>query len=121
MDYEENKRVVGLKNVSVNEPYFPGHFPDEPIMPGVLLIEALAQTGAVFIYRNQSIKEKKLVLFTGVDKVKFRHRVVPGDQVILEIEAKNLKSHMGIVRAVARVGGQMACEAELKFMIVEKS
>jgi UDP-3-O-[3-hydroxymyristoyl] N-acetylglucosamine deacetylase / 3-hydroxyacyl-[acyl-carrier-protein] dehydratase len=121
LDYEENKRVVGLKNVTVNEPFFPGHFPDEPIMPGVLLIEALAQTGAVFIYRNQNVKEKKLVLFTGVDKVKFRHRVVPGDQVILEVEAKNLKSHMGIVRAVARVGGMMACEAELKFMIVEKS
>ena len=121
LDYEENKRVVGLKNVSVNEPYFPGHFPDEPIMPGVLLLEALAQTGAVFIYRNQSIKEKKLVLFTGVDKVKFRQRVVPGDQVILEVEAKNLKSHMGIVTAVARVGGLVACEAELKFMIVEKS
>ena len=118
--YEENKRVVGLKNVSVNEPFFPGHFPDEPIMPGVLLIEALAQTGAVFIYRNQGAKEKKLVLFTGVDKVKFRHRVTPGDQVILEVEAKNLKAHMGVVKAVARVGGALACEAELKFMIVDK-
>jgi UDP-3-O-[3-hydroxymyristoyl] N-acetylglucosamine deacetylase/3-hydroxyacyl-[acyl-carrier-protein] dehydratase len=118
--YEENKRVVGLKNVSVNEPFFPGHFPDEPIMPGVLLIEALAQTGAVFIYRNQGAKDRKLVLFTGVDKAKFRHRVVPGDQVILEVEAKNLKAHMGVVKAIARVGGAVACEAELKFMIVDK-
>jgi UDP-3-O-[3-hydroxymyristoyl] N-acetylglucosamine deacetylase/3-hydroxyacyl-[acyl-carrier-protein] dehydratase len=120
IDFEANKKVVGLKNVTVNEPFFPGHFPDEPIMPGVLLIEALAQTGAVFIYRNQGAKEKKLVLFTGVDKVKFRHRVVPGDQVILEVEAKTLKAQMGLVKARATVAGALACEAELKFMIVDK-
>lgn len=120
LDYKQNDRVVGLKNVTVNEPFFTGHFPDEPIMPGVLLIEALAQTGAVFIYRNDGAKSKRLVLFTGVDKVKFRHRVVPGDQLILEIEAKNMKSSMGLVRAKATVEGALACEAELKFMIVEK-
>lgn len=120
LDYKENERVVGLKNVTVNEPFFMGHFPDEPIMPGVLLIEALAQTGAVFIYRNHGAKAQKLVLFTGVDKVKFRHRVVPGDQLILEIEAKTMKSSMGLVRARATVEGALACEAELKFMIVEK-
>ena len=89
-------------------------------MPGVLLIEALAQTGAVFIYRNHGAKAQKLVLFTGVDKVKFRHRVVPGDQLILEVEAKTMKSSMGLVRAKATVEGALACEAELKFMIVEK-
>jgi UDP-3-O-[3-hydroxymyristoyl] N-acetylglucosamine deacetylase/3-hydroxyacyl-[acyl-carrier-protein] dehydratase len=121
LDYKENERVVGLKNVTVNEPFFIGHFPDEPIMPGVLLIEALAQTGAVFIYRNQGAKTKRLVLFTGVDKVKFRHRVIPGDQLILEVEAKTMKSNMGLVKAKATVEGALACEAELKFMIVEKS
>lgn len=120
LDYEPGRRVLGLKNVTVNEPFFPGHFPDEPIMPGVLLIEALAQTGAVFIYRNQGAKDEKLVLFTGVDKVKFRQRVVPGDQVILEVTAKTLKAHMGLVKAVATVNGNLACEAELKFMIVNK-
>jgi UDP-3-O-[3-hydroxymyristoyl] N-acetylglucosamine deacetylase/3-hydroxyacyl-[acyl-carrier-protein] dehydratase len=121
LDFEEGKRIVGLKNVTMNEPFFPGHFPDEPIMPGVLLIEALAQTGAIFIYRNEDTKKKKLVLFTGVDKVKFRQRVCPGDQVILEIEAKNMRPSMGVVRGVARVDGALACEAELKFMIVERT
>jgi len=121
LDYRENERVVGLKNVTVNEPFFVGHFPDEPIMPGVLLIEALAQTGAVFIYNNQGAKAQRLVLFTGVDKVKFRHRVVPGDQLILEVESKTMKPSMGLVKARATVEGALACEAELKFMIVEKS
>jgi UDP-3-O-[3-hydroxymyristoyl] N-acetylglucosamine deacetylase/3-hydroxyacyl-[acyl-carrier-protein] dehydratase len=121
LDFEEGKRVVGLKNVTMNEPFFPGHFPEEPIMPGVLLIEALAQTGAIFIYRNEGAKKTKLVLFTGVDKVKFRHRVRPGDQVILEVEAKKMRSSMGVVKAVAKVDGALACEAELKFMIVERS
>ena len=90
-------------------------------MPGVLLIEALAQTGAIFIYRNEGAKKTKLVLFTGVDKVKFRHRVRPGDQVILEVEAKKMRSSMGVVKAVAKVDGALACEAELKFMIVERN
>lgn len=118
LEYEENKRVVGLKNVTINEPYFPGHFPGEPIMPGVLLIEALAQTGAVFIYRYHG--QGKLVLFTGVDKVKFRHRVVPGDQVILEVEAITMKAHGGVVKGLAKVGGAIACEAEMKFMVVNR-
>ena len=118
LEYEEKKRVVGLKNVTINEPFFIGHFPDEPIMPGVLLIEALAQTGAVFIYRNNA--KEQLVLFTGVDKVKFRNRVVPGDQVLLTVEAKNMKASVGLVKAVATVRGAVVCEAELKFMIVDK-
>ena len=117
--YEENKSVVGLKNVTYNESFFQGHFPTEPIMPGVLLIEALAQTGAVLIY-NKGSNKNKLVLFAGVDKVKFRRQVIPGDQVILEVIAKNIKSSLGIVKAVARVENQIACEAELKFMVVEK-
>ena len=117
--YEENKSVVGLKNVTYNESFFQGHFPTEPIMPGVLLIEALAQTGAVLIY-NKGSNKNKLVLFAGVDKVKFRRQVIPGDQVVLEVIAKNIKSSLGIVKAVARVENQIACEAELKFMVVEK-
>lgn len=119
LEYEENRRVVGLKNVTYNEQFFQGHFPQEPIMPGVLLIEALAQTGAVFLYKNQTNKDK-LVLFSGVDKVKFRRQVVPGDQVILEVVAKNIKPSMGIVKATASVNGSLACEAELKFMTVTK-
>jgi|SaaInlStandDraft_1057018.scaffolds.fasta_scaffold05390_7 UDP-3-O-[3-hydroxymyristoyl] N-acetylglucosamine deacetylase / 3-hydroxyacyl-[acyl-carrier-protein] dehydratase len=120
LDYEENKRVVGLKNVTINEPFFEGHFPGEPIMPGVLLIEALAQTGAACLHRDFSEESERLVLFTGADKVKFRHRVIPGDQVILDIQVKNLRSQMGVVRGVAKVGSAVACEAELKFMIVER-
>lgn len=118
LEYEENKRVVGLKNVTINEHFFQGHFPDEPIMPGVLLIEALAQTGAVFIYRYHG--DGKLVLFTGVDKVKFRHRVIPGDQVILEVDAIHMKPNGGVVKGVAKVDGAIACQAEMKFMIVKK-
>jgi UDP-3-O-[3-hydroxymyristoyl] N-acetylglucosamine deacetylase / 3-hydroxyacyl-[acyl-carrier-protein] dehydratase len=117
--YEENKSVIGLKNVTYNESFFQGHFPYQPIMPGVLLIEALAQTGAVFVYKK-GLKNNQLVLFAGADKVKFRRQVIPGDQVILEVIAKNLKASVGIVKAVARVENQVACEAELKFMTVEK-
>jgi UDP-3-O-[3-hydroxymyristoyl] N-acetylglucosamine deacetylase / 3-hydroxyacyl-[acyl-carrier-protein] dehydratase len=120
IDYEENKRVVGLKNVTINEPFFEGHFPGEPIMPGVLLIEALAQTGAACLHRDFQEESDRLVLFTGADKVKFRHRVIPGDQVILDIQVKHLRSQMGVVRGVAKVGSAVACEAELKFMIVER-
>jgi len=120
LDYEENKRVIGLKNVTINEPFFQGHFPGEPIMPGVLLIEALAQTGAVCLHRDLQEDPGRLVLFTGADKVKFRHRVIPGDQVILDIQVKHLRSQMGVVLGVAKVGTAVACEAELKFMIVER-
>ena len=117
--HEANKKVVGLKNVTYNEAFFQGHFPHQPIMPGVLLIEALAQTGAVFVY-HKGLDNNQLVLFAGADKVKFRRQVMPGDQVILEVVAKNLKASVGIVKATARVENQIACEAELKFMIVKK-
>lgn len=120
LDFEENKRVIGLKNVTINEPFFEGHFPGEPIMPGVLLIEALAQTGAACLHRDLQGESGTLVLFTGADKVKFRHRVIPGDQVILDIQVKHLRAQMGVVRGVAKVGAAVACEAELKFMIVER-
>lgn len=119
LDFEENKRVVGLKNVTINEPFFQGHFPNEPIMPGVLLIESLAQTGAVFLYRNND-SSNKLVLFTGADRVKFRRQVIPGDQVILEVIAKHMKSNVGVVKAIATVDGAVACEADMKFMTVDK-
>ncbi len=117
LDYEENVRVVGLKNVTINEPFFQGHYPHEPIMPGVLLVEALAQTGAIMLYRNQP--KGKLILFVGVDKVRFRNRVVPGDQLILEVTAKNMKSNIGLVKGIASVKGSVACEAEIRFMIVD--
>lgn len=110
-------RSVGLKNVTMNEPFFVGHFPGEPIMPGVLIIEAIAQAGAVFIYQNLP---NKLVLFTGADKVKFRTRVIPGDQLILEVKAKNIKRNFGVVKGVATVNGETACEAEIKFMITDR-
>lgn len=117
LDYENNVRVVGLKNVTINEPFFQGHFPDEPIMPGVLLIESLAQTGALMMYRDN---RDRRVLFIGVDKVKFRSRVVPGDQLILEVRAVNMKPSFGIVKGVASVNGETACEAEMKFMMVNR-
>ncbi|MBF0244183.1 MAG: 3-hydroxyacyl-ACP dehydratase FabZ [Planctomycetes bacterium] len=119
IEYQERVHVVGLKNVTINEPFFQGHFQNEPIMPGVLQIEALAQTGVVFLYRNNP--GSKLVLFTGVDKVKFRNRVVPGDQLILEVTAKNMKSHIGLAQGLAKVNGEVVCEALLKFMVIERA
>ena len=117
LGYKDGEWVLGLKNVTINESFFQGHFPGEPIMPGVLILEALAQTGAVMLYKNRS--KSSLAVFAGADKVKFRHRVVPGDQLRLEVKAKTIKSKVGLVQGVATVGGEIACQAEMKFMIVE--
>lgn len=116
LGYEERQWVIGLKNVTINEPFFQGHYPKEPIMPGVLILEALAQTGAIMIYKD--IAPSQLVVFAGADKVKFRSRVVPGDQMFLEVRAKSIRSRVGVVRGVATVRGEIACEADIKFMIV---
>jgi len=115
---EPMKRAVGIKNVTANEPFFQGHFPGNPIMPGVLIVEALAQTAAVAGLMPEENKGK-LGLFTGIDSIKFRRQVVPGDTLRLEAEFLVFKMGMGKVRVTATVGGQIAAEGEIRFAIAD--
>ena len=115
-ELEPGVRVVAKKNVTFDEPYFAGHFPGNPVMPGVLIIEALAQTGAVAILSQPEWKGKT-AYFAGIDKAKFKKKVLPGDTLILETEIIKVKGPIGIGKAVARVDGKLACSAELTFAI----
>ncbi len=121
VEFEENKRVVGIKNVTINEPFFQGHFPGHPIMPGVLLIEAMAQVGGVLALRSDPEPEKKLLFFMSIDKAKFRKPVVPGDQVRMELELVKSRGTIRSLRGIATVDGAVVAEAEMMAMIVEKS
>ena len=108
------KNLVGLKNVTINEPFFQGHFPSEPIMPGVLILEGMAQAGGILaFYSMPEMVEKKLVYFAGIDKVKFRRPVVPGDQLIYEVEVIKQKGKIWKMAAKAKVDDKLAAEAEL--------
>lgn len=113
---EPGKSAVGYKNVTINEYFFQGHFPGEPVMPGVLIIEALAQVGAVAILSMDEYKGK-IAYFGGINKAKFRRKVVPGDVLRLEVEIINMRHHAGIGKAVAYVGDAKAAEAELMFAV----
>jgi len=112
----EGKRVVAVKNVTMNEYFFQGHFPQEPVMPGVLIIEALAQAGAVAILKMEQYKGK-IAYFASIEKAKFRRKVVPGDVLRLEVEIVKIKGSAGIGKATATVNGEVAAEAQLMFMI----
>ena len=117
LEIEKGKRIIGLKNVTVGEPFFIGHFPQRPIMPGVLVVEALAQTaGVLMLSKKENIG--KLAYFVSMNNVKFRRTVVPGDRLILEVEVIRIKSRTGRVRTRALVEGKVACEAELMFTLV---
>lgn len=116
LEMEEGKKCVAIKNVTMNEPFFQGHFPQEPVMPGVLIIEALAQTGAVAMLSMEDFKGK-IAFFGGIDKAKFRGKVVPGDTLRLEVEMIKIKRNAGIGRGIAYVGDKKVAEGELTFMI----
>ena len=115
-ELEPGVRAVGYKSITYDEPFFRGHFPQEPVIPGVLMIEALAQTGAVAILSLEEMKGK-IAYFGGIDKAKFKHKVVPGDRLRLECEIIKKKGPVGIGRAVATVDGKVAVSAELTFMV----
>jgi len=116
VEVEPGQRVVAIRNVTVNEPQFVGHFPGRPIMPGVLLIESLAQTGCVAILAHPD-NRGRLILFAGIDECRFRRVVVPGDTLRLEITVEKLQRLFGRARAVATVDGEIAVEAVLMFII----
>lgn len=113
-ELEIGKRVVGLKNVTVNEPFFPGHFPHNPVMPGVLIIEAMAQTAAVLAFKTEGTvpDDDSTVYFASVDNVRFKRPVVPGDQLVMEAQIVRKMRNIWKFKAVARVDGELATEAE---------
>ena len=118
LELEPGKRGVGIKNVTVNEPFFQGHFPGIPIMPGVLMIEAMAQLGAVVVL-GMPENQGKLALFAGIDNVRFRHQVVPGDQLRIEVEITRLRGTIGKGQGKAFVEGEVAAEGEIMFALVD--
>jgi 3-hydroxyacyl-[acyl-carrier-protein] dehydratase len=121
LEMEAGKRIVGVKNVTYNEPFFPGHFPGRPIMPGVLIVEAMAQTAGILVF--QSVDEesrKKPVFFLGMDNVKFRRPVIPGDQLRLEIEMTKHRQSIWGFKGKALVDGKLVAEAELLTMLGEE-
>jgi 3-hydroxyacyl-[acyl-carrier-protein] dehydratase len=117
LEFEEGRRAVGLKNVTVNEACFQGHFPGRPVMPGVLLIEAMAQVGGVLLLSYPG-NEGKLVFFAGIDKVRFRRPVVPGDCVVSEVVLLWHRGQFGCIKAVARVNDAVVVEGELRYSLI---
>ena len=114
------KRIVAIKNVTINEEFFQGHFPGAPVMPGVLIIEALAQAGAVLLLSDIPDRASKLVYFTGIDQARFRRPVVPGDQIRLTMEVQKLRSRTCKMRGTAEVDGELVAEAEIMSALVER-
>ena len=115
----ENMKIKALKNVTINEPFFIGHFPGNPVMPGVLIIEAMAQVGAYLMLKKAGI-EDGIVLFASIEEAKFRKPVVPGDQIIFEVEGINIKKSMGKIKTIAKVDDQVVCEAILMAAVKKK-
>jgi 3-hydroxyacyl-[acyl-carrier-protein] dehydratase len=121
LEMEPDQRIVGVKNVTINEPFFNGHFPGAPVMPGVLIIEAMAQCGAILFLENMPDRDRKLFYFGGIDKARFRKPVVPGDQLIMEVTVLQRRAATARLRGVARVGDTVAAEAELMSVMVERT
>ncbi len=120
LDYEVGKKIKAVKNVTMNELFFQGHFPGEPIMPGVLMIEALAQVGGILAMMSGSESGEKLAFFMTIDKAKFRKPVVPGDQLIMDVTIMSMRRNIAQVHGEASVDGKVVCEADLMFAVVDK-
>jgi beta-hydroxyacyl-ACP dehydratase FabZ len=118
---DDGNRIIGLKNVSANEQFFQGHFPGLPVMPGVLIVEAMAQCAAILFLRDLPDRERKIYYFGAVDKARFRKPVVPGDQLILEIELVAKRSNTVKVHGVAKVDGAIVAEADLLSVMVDRA
>ncbi|MFC5589150.1 3-hydroxyacyl-ACP dehydratase FabZ [Sporosarcina soli] len=116
LEVEEGKRAVGIKNVTINEEFFNGHFPGYPVMPGVLIVEALAQVGAVAMLQKEENKGR-LAFFAGIDNCRFKRQVTPGDTLRLEVEITRLRGSIGKGKARATVDGEIACETEITFAL----
>ncbi|GGD92473.1 3-hydroxyacyl-ACP dehydratase FabZ [Paenibacillus nasutitermitis] len=116
LEVEEGKRAVGIKNVTMNEPFFTGHFPQYPVMPGVLIVEALAQVGTVAILMVEA-NRGKIGFFAGIDNFRFRGQVTPGDTLTLEVEITRLKGMIGKGQATAKVDGKVVAEGEIMFAL----
>jgi beta-hydroxyacyl-ACP dehydratase FabZ len=121
IELDPRQRIVGIKQVSINEYFFQGHFPDAPVMPGVLQIEALAQVGAILALREFADRENKIPFFSGIDNAKFRRPVVPGDTLVLEVTAIRIGSKVQKMRGLAKVDGQVTAEAEIMCIIGDRS
>jgi len=119
IEHIPGQKAVALKNVTLNEPQFQGHFPDRPLMPGVLIVESMAQVGGIIVTQMQDIP-KGLFVFAGINNVKFRRPVVPGDQLIITCELLTIKrKRFGKVKGEAKVGGNLVCSGELMFSLVD--
>jgi 3-hydroxyacyl-[acyl-carrier-protein] dehydratase len=120
IEFEPRKRCVAIKNVTINEPFFQGHFPGHPIMPGVLVIEAMAQAGGIIMMHEMPDRQEKLVVFTGIERAKFRQQVTPGDQLRIEIDVLAFRTRAGRIEGKAYVDGKIACEAVLTCAVVQR-
>ncbi|SHH73144.1 3-hydroxyacyl-[acyl-carrier-protein] dehydratase [Caloranaerobacter azorensis DSM 13643] len=118
IEIEDGKKVVGIKNVTINEPFFQGHFPGNPIMPGVLIVEAMAQVGAVAVLSLEENKGK-LAVFAGIDNARFKKQVKPGDTLRMEVELISFRRGIGKAEAIAYVGDEVACKGTLMFALVD--
>jgi 3-hydroxyacyl-[acyl-carrier-protein] dehydratase len=121
LEMEAGKRIVAIKNVTMNEQFFQGHFPGAPVMPGVLIVEAMAQAGAVLLLHDMEDRDSKLILFTGIDNARFRRPVIPGDQLRLTLEVLKRRTRFSKLKAIAEVDGKLAAEAEIMCSLIDRS